>query len=161
MNISLYRNELLTKGAILGCVMLASKIAETAMLYYGGASWLTLMGLESLLMMAVYVSVFSLAVGVLYCIVSGLMAIDVVPRKATGAALGVVGISSYMTIGLQNIASGLLIDRFSETSTVMVDGISQTVTSYNFVPVAIFWLSAVLISFLVPILNWKNLKASS
>ena len=112
-------------------------------------------------MMAVYVSVFSLAVGVLYCIVSGLMAIDVVPRKATGAALGVVGISSYMTIGLQNIVSGLLIDRFSETSTVMVDGISQTVTTYNFVPVAIFWLSAVLISFLVPILNWKNLKASS
>ena len=55
MNISLYRNELLTKGAILGCVMLASKIAETAMLYYGGASWLTLLGLESLLMMAVYV----------------------------------------------------------------------------------------------------------
>jgi OPA family sugar phosphate sensor protein UhpC-like MFS transporter len=112
-------------------------------------------------MMAVYVSIFSLAVGVLYCIVSGLMAIDVVPRKATGAALGVVGISSYMTIGLQNIVSGLLIDRFSETSTVVVDGVSQAVTTYNFVPVAIFWLSAVLLSFLVPILNWKNLRASS
>lgn len=112
-------------------------------------------------MMAAYVSVFSLAVGVLYCIVSGLMAIDVVPRKATGAALGVVGISSYMTIGLQNIVSGLLIDRFSETTTTVVDGVSQVTTSYNFVPVAIFWLSAVLISFLVPILNWKNLKASS
>ena len=104
------------------------------------------------LMMAIYVSVFSLAVGVLYCIVSGLMAIDIVPRKATGAALGVVGISSYMTIGLQNIVSGLLIDRFSETSTVLVDGISQTITTYNFVPVAIFWLSAVLISFLVPVI---------
>ena len=109
-------------------------------------------------MMAIYVSVFSLAVGVLYCIVSGLMAIDVVPRKATGAALGVVGISSYMTIGLQNIISGLLIDRFSETTTEVIDGVSQTVTTYDFVPVAIFWLSAVLISFAVPILNWKRLK---
>ena len=100
-------------------------------------------------MMAVFVSVFSLAVGVLYCIVSGLMAIDIVPRKATGAALGIVGISSYMTIGFQNIVSGLLIDRFA------------TETSYNFVPVAIFWLSAVLVSFLLPVLNWKKIRRQS
>ena len=99
--------------------------------------------------MAIYVSVFSLAIGVLYCVVSGLMAIDIVPRKATGAALGVVGISSYMTIGLQNIISGLLIDR------------NMTAEGYNFTPVAIFWLLAVLLSFAVPILNWKKLKIGS
>ena len=102
--------------------------------------------------MAIYVSVFSLAVGVLYCVVSGLMAIDIVPRKATGAALGVVGISSYMTIGLQNIVSGLLIDRYSESVVKVVDGVEQVVTEYDFVPVAVFWLSAVLISFIVPVL---------
>jgi OPA family sugar phosphate sensor protein UhpC-like MFS transporter len=99
--------------------------------------------------MAIYVSIFSLAIGVLYCVVSGLMAIDIVPRKATGAALGVVGISSYMTIGLQNIISGLLIDR------------NMTAEGYNFTPVAIFWLLAVLLSFAVPILNWKKLKIGS
>ena len=109
-------------------------------------------------MMAAFVSVFSLAVGVLYCIVSGLMAIDIVPRKATGAALGIVGISSYMTIGVQNIVSGLLIDRFSVQKQVLTDGVLQTVTEYNFVPVAIFWLTAVLISFLLPVFNWKRLK---
>lgn len=97
-------------------------------------------------MMAVFVSVFSLSVGVLYCIVSGLMAIDIVPRKATGAALGVVGISSYIAIGLQNIVSGQLIDRY-----VTADG-------YDFAPVAMFWLAAVLISFVVPVLNWKKMK---
>ena len=113
------------------------------------------------LLMAIYVSVFSLAIGVLYCIVSGLMAIDIVPRKATGAALGVVGISSYMTIGLQNIVSGLLIDKFSVTTTEVVDCVPQAVTTYNFVPVAIFWLVAVLISFVVPILNWKKMKSAS
>ena len=113
------------------------------------------------ILMAVYVSVFSLAIGVLYCVVSGLMAIDIVPRKATGAALGVVGISSYMTIGLQNIASGFLIDRYSETVTKVVDGVEQTVTVYNFVPVAVFWLSAVLISFAVPILIWKKLRSAA
>jgi OPA family sugar phosphate sensor protein UhpC-like MFS transporter len=87
------------------------------------------------------------------------MAIDIVPRKATGAALGVVGISSYMTIGLQNIASGLLIDRFSETSTEIVDGVAKAVVTYNFVPVAIFWLLAVLLSFVIPILNVKKLNS--
>ena len=109
-------------------------------------------------MMAAFVSVFSLAVGVLYCIVSGLMAIDIVPRKATGAALGIVGISSYITIGIQNIVSGVLIDRFAVQTQVMVDGNLQSVTEYNFVPVAIFWLAAVLISFLLPVLNWKRLR---
>ena len=109
-------------------------------------------------LMAVFVSVFSLAVGVLYCIVSGLMAIDIVPRKATGAALGIVGISSYMTIGIQNIVSGLLIDRFAVRSTIVADGVTKVVTEYDFVPVAIFWLSAVLISFVLPVVNWKRLK---
>ena len=108
--------------------------------------------------MAAFVSVFSLAVGVLYCIVSGLMAIDIVPRKATGAALGIVGISSYMTIGLQNIVSGWLIDKFAVETTAVVDGVAKTVTDYNFVPVAVFWLSAVLISFVLPVLNWRCLK---
>lgn len=107
--------------------------------------------------MAAFVSVFSLAVGVLYCIVSGLMAIDIVPRKATGAALGIVGISSYMTIGIQNIVSGQLIDRYAVEAMEVVDGVSKAVTQYNFVPVAVFWLSAVLISFLLPVLNWKHL----
>ena len=88
--------------------------------------------------MAAFVSVFSLAVGVLYCIVSGLMAIDIVPRKATGAALGIVGISSYMTIGIQNIVSGLLIDRFATETVTIVDGVTKTVTEYDFVPVALF-----------------------
>lgn len=113
---------------------------------------LFLFGLGGKVIMVIYVSLFSLAVGVLYCVVSGLMAIDIVPRKATGAALGVVGISSYITIGLQNIVSGLLIDRYSETVVKMVDGVEQTVTEYDFVPVAVFWLSAVLVSFLVPVL---------
>ena len=108
--------------------------------------------------MAAFVSVFSLAVGVLYCIVSGLMAIDIVPRKATGAALGIVGISSYMTIGVQNIVSGQLLDRFAVQAVTVVDGVSRTVTEYNFVPVAIFWLAAVLISFLLPVFNWRRMQ---
>ena len=100
-----------------------------------------------------YVSLFSLAVGVLYCIVAGLMAVDIVPRKATGAALGVVGISSYMAAGLQDITSGMLI----QYNTVHVDGADI----YDFGPVSWFWVAASVISFLLPVLNWKKMTAYS
>lgn len=142
---SLFKGDRVKPALISGFVSLASL---ALFLLVDGDRWV----------MAAFVSVFSLAVGVLYCIVSGLMAIDIVPRKATGAALGIVGISSYMTIGIQNIVSGLLIDRFAVETEKIVDGVTQTVTEYNFFPVAVFWLAAVLISFLLPVLNWRRLK---
>ena len=97
-----------------------------------------------------YVSLFSLSVGVLYCIVAGLMAVDIVPRKATGAALGVVGISSYVAAGLQDITSGYLIQGYI----TQVDGADV----YDFVPVSWFWIAASLVSFVLPVLNWKKMK---
>lgn len=100
----------------------------------------------------IYVSVFSLAIGVLYCIVAGLMAVDIVPRKATGAALGIVGISSYMAAGIQDIASGYLIEGNMQQAADIADAV------YDFTPVSIFWLTAALISFLLPVLNWKKMK---
>ena len=93
-------------------------------------------------MSIVYVSVFSLAIGVVYCTVAGLMALDIVPRKATGAALGMVGLASYAAAGIQNIVSG-----------IMIDG-----NDFNFAPVSVFWIIACLLSFLIPVLSWKSLR---
>ena len=102
------------------------------------------------MMNILYVSLFSLSIGVLYCIVAGLMAVDLVPRKATGAALGIVGISSYIAAGLQDITSGYLI----QYNTVQVNGADV----YDFGPVSYFWLAAALVSFVLPVLNWKKMK---
>ena len=92
------------------------------------------------------VAVFSCSFSVVFCIVAGLMALDFVPRKATGAALGIVGISSYAAAGLQSVASGLLIDGFT------ADGL------YNFLPVSIFWIVACFLAFSLPVLGWKYLR---
>jgi OPA family sugar phosphate sensor protein UhpC-like MFS transporter len=97
-----------------------------------------------------YVSLFSLSVGVLYCIVAGLMAVDIVPRKATGAALGVVGISSYIAAGMQDITSGYLIQGYM----TQVDGVDV----YDFGPVSWFWIVASIVAFVLPVLNWKKMK---
>ena len=91
---------------------------------------------------------FGIAIGVLICFLGGLMAIDIVPRKATGAALGIVGLASYLAAGLQDIVSGQLIERYS----TVVDGVKV----YDFHYAAIIWIGASVISFLLPILNWRR-----
>ena len=93
-----------------------------------------------------FVAVFSFAFSVVFCTVAGLMALDFVPRKATGAALGIVGISSYAAAGIQSIASGLLIDGFA------ADG------NYDFMPVSIFWVAACLLAFVLPVVGWRYLR---
>lgn len=55
MKTSVLWNDILTKGAILGGVMLASNIAETSMLIYGGTiGWMGAMSIECLAVMALY-----------------------------------------------------------------------------------------------------------
>lgn len=90
-----------------------------------------------------YISLFSLAIGVLYCIVAGLMAVDIVPRKATGAALGIVGISSYAAAAVQDVVSGYLI---------------QNGEVADFTGAAIFWLAACALSVLLPVLGWNRMR---
>jgi hypothetical protein len=68
---------------------------------YGGDSWFI-----NILAMVL----FGIAIGVLICFIGGLMAVDLVPRKATGAALGIVGLASYVAAGLMNVISGVLIN---------------------------------------------------
>lgn len=132
-----FRSDRIRPAVLSGAV---SSVALALFLFAGGGY----------VMNVLYVSVFSLSIGVLYCIVAGLMAVDIVPRKATGAALGIVGISSYVAAGLQDITSGYLI----QYNTVRVDGMDV----YDFGPVSYFWLAAALVSFILPVMNWKKMK---
>ena len=106
---------------------------------YGGDSWF-INGLSMV--------IFGIAIGVLISFLGGLMAVDVVPRNATGAALGVVGMASYVAAGIQDVVSGALIDAGKS----VVDG----VTVYDFSNAAIFWIGASVISFMLPLLNWRR-----
>lgn len=89
---------------------------------------------------------FGTAIGVLICFLGGLMAVDIVPRNASGAALGIVGIASYVGAGLQDIASGWLID----TSKTVVGGVE----TYDFTKAGIFWIAASAVSFMLVLLVW-------
>ena len=56
MDRSILRNDILTKGAILGGVMLTSRVIETSMISYGGnIGWMLFLLLEWIVMAVVYV----------------------------------------------------------------------------------------------------------
>ena len=95
---------------------------------------------------------FGVAIGVLIAFLGGLMAVDIVPRKATGAALGIVGMASYAAAGLQNIVTGFLLDK-----NLVVNAAGKTV--HDFTAASWFWIGAAVISFMLPVLNWNRKQA--
>ena len=99
------------------------------------------------LMDALAMILFGLCIGVLICFLGGLMAVDIAPRNASGAALGVVGIASYIGAGLQDVMSGVLI----EGNKQLVDGVEV----YDFTYINWFWIGAALLSVLLALLVWN------
>ena len=90
---------------------------------------------------------FGLGIGVLICFLGGLMAVDLAPKNAAGAALGVVGVASYIGAGIQDIMSGLLI----EGNKQVVNGVE----TYDFTYINYFWIGAALMSVLLTLIVWN------
>lgn len=90
---------------------------------------------------------FGVSIGALVCFLGGLMAVDHAPQRAAGAALGVVGIASYLGAGTQDAVSGALIDAFKTGS-----GASAI---YDLRWVAAFWIGAAVVSVFVTLVAWR------
>ena len=110
-------------------------IALALFLFGGPSKWLNVAAMV----------LFGIAIGVLISFLGGLMAVDLVPRQATGAALGIVGMASYAAAGLQNVITGFLMD-----SGNVAGG------AHDYTYVRWFWLGAAVISFMLPVLNWRR-----
>ncbi len=83
-------------------------------------------------------AVFGFALGGLLVYLGGLMAIDLVSRKAAGAAMGLVGLFTYLVAAIQDTVSGYLID----ASKTVVEG----TTVYSFRLVFTVWVGALVLS---------------
>lgn len=90
---------------------------------------------------------FGLSIGVLICFLGGLMAVDIAPREASGAAAGIVGMASYIGAGIQDIVSGMLIQGHK----TMIAGKAV----YDFTYVYAFWIGAALMSVLLCLIVWN------
>ena len=132
---SLFKGDRRVPALIFGVM---NTVALVLFVYGGNALWVNVLAM----------SLFGIAMGVLICFLGGLMAVDIVPRRATGAALGIVGVASYIAAGLQDVISGWLIDRGMIT---LADGSKV----YDFTWATVFWITASVISFLLPLFNWR------
>jgi OPA family sugar phosphate sensor protein UhpC-like MFS transporter len=87
------------------------------------------------------------AIGILITFLGGLMAVDIAPKQATGATMGLIGIASYAGAGIQELISGFLI---SDKKMIV-----NNIVSYDFSIARFFWFGAALLSALVALLVWN------
>lgn len=91
---------------------------------------------------------FGLSIGALMCYLGGLMATDIAPKLASGAALGIVGVSSYAGAAIEDFVSGLTIEK----TKVMINGVAH----YDFSFVSWFWLGAAILSVVFALGVWRR-----
>lgn len=90
---------------------------------------------------------FGLGLAGLVASLGGLFAVDICPKRATGAAMGVIGIFSYLGAALQENISGELLQRYSHM--VGDDRV------YDFGPAIWFWIGASVVSMLLAAMLWR------
>jgi len=77
----------------------------------------------------------------------GLFALDIAPKRAAGAAMGFIGVFSYIGAALQDQISGHLIER----GITMIDGVRH----YDFSTVIWFWIGSSVVSFILATSLWR------
>lgn len=97
-----------------------------------------------------YVSMmfFGYTVYALVTYLGGLMAVDICSKKATGAAMGVIGLFSYAGASLQEAVGGYLLNAHKS---IGVDG----KTLYDFTTVGHFWVIASVFALVLPLFVWN------
>ena len=77
----------------------------------------------------------------------GLFAVDIAPKKAAGAAMGFIGVFSYIGAAIQERISGFLIRQ----GTTVVNGVRQ----YDFSNAVVFWLATSILSMILAVMLWR------
>lgn len=75
------------------------------------------------------------------------MALDISPKKASGAVMGMIGITSYIGAGIQDIVSGYLMGH----NKIVTNGI----TTYDFTLINLFWIGSSVLSCLLVLFVWN------
>jgi OPA family sugar phosphate sensor protein UhpC-like MFS transporter len=90
---------------------------------------------------------FGLGMTGLVTSLGGLFATDICPKRVAGAAMGLIGVFSYLGAAVQEQISGALIDR----GATMVAGVRH----YDFGPAILFWIGASMVSLVLASSLWR------
>ena len=115
-----------------------SEIAGLLLIFFGPHTLPTLI---------VGMILFGMGLTGLVTALGGLFAVDICPKRVAGAAMGLIGIFSYIGAAIQENISGQLIER----GMTVVDG----VRTYDFSTVIWFWIGASFASMLLAASLWR------
>ena len=99
-------------------------------------------------MLIVGMLLFGMGLTGLVTSLGGLFGVDIAPKRAAGAAMGVVGIFSYIGAAIQEQVSGILIN---QNMTIAGDD-----RIYDFGPVIWFWIGSSVVSMLLAASLWRT-----
>jgi len=99
------------------------------------------------LLVTVALLVYGYAITGLITSLGGLFAIDIAPKKAAGAAMGFIGVFSYVGAAIQERVSGYLIQH----GTTFLNGSRQ----YDFHTAIAFWLGTSIVSLVLATSLWR------
>lgn len=111
-----------------------------------GGLLLVFFGPTGLVPMMIGFIAFGFGMGGLITSLGGLFAIDICPKRAAGAALGTVGVFSYLGAALQENISGALIQKGLH---------GPHGHTYDFGPAIAFWVGASLVSLVLATSLWR------
>ncbi len=115
------------------------EIGALLLIFFGPANNVTLF---------VAFALYGAALSGLMAAIGGLFAVDIAPRGATGAAMGLVGVFSYVGAAMQETVSAALISK----DMTMIDGVRM----YDFGPAITFWIGSSVLSMLLAASLWNT-----
>lgn len=115
------------------------EIGALLLIFFGPANNVTLF---------IAFALYGAALSGLIAAVGGLFAVDIAPRGATGAAMGMVGVFSYVGAAMQETISAALISK----DMTVIDGVRM----YDFGPAITFWIGSSVLSMLLAASLWNT-----
>jgi OPA family sugar phosphate sensor protein UhpC-like MFS transporter len=116
-----------------------AEIAGLLMLFFGPATPATFVAAFIL---------YGIGLNGLVTSLGGLFAVDIAPKRVAGAAMGLIGIFSYIGAAIQENVTGHLIERGMQ---VTADGIR----TYDFSTVVWFWIGSSVLSMALAAVLWR------
>lgn len=159
-----------TAAGIMGCVAygyLSDKVFSArrppANLIFGLMELLPLIvifyGPTNSFVLAVALVIYGFGLSGLLAALGGLFAIDIAPKRVAGAAMGFIGVFSYLGAGTQDYISGKLIYDSEIRVVFSIGENSPTVYFYDYTVPIMFWVGASVVSIILATSLWRA-KAS-
>jgi OPA family sugar phosphate sensor protein UhpC-like MFS transporter len=108
---------------------------------------LVFFGPNNVWVLSIGLALFGLGLTGLVTSVGGLFATDICPKRVSGAALGAIGVFSYLGAAVQENISGHLIEAGMKT----IDGVKH----YDFGPSILFWVGCSVVSLILATTLWN------